>query len=132
MIKSILITCLLLGNLYSGPARSIHKVFKQINGTSFEGKLKGDEHFSWIELKNGDIAVYNEASKLYEYAEFKTIDDKLELRASGTYIGSKKSSVAGKKNISIQSNSKQSFDVSAQKFNLSQIWKRKRQEKLNK
>ena len=55
------------------------QTYKQANGSSFEGISKGEGFFTYIELANGYIGVYNKESKSYEYALVKGE----ELLASG-------------------------------------------------
>ncbi|MCK5726904.1 MAG: hypothetical protein KAH22_08790 [Thiotrichaceae bacterium] len=42
--------------------------FIQPNNQIFTGTLKGDEHFNWIDLGKGYIALYNSDTQYYEYA----------------------------------------------------------------
>ena len=55
------------------------QTYKQADGSSFEGISKGEGFFTYIELANGYIGVYNKESKSYEYALVKGE----ELLASG-------------------------------------------------
>jgi hypothetical protein len=63
--------------------------FKNSDGSSFVGTLKGDEYFSWIENKELDIIVYNDKNKNYEYGKFIKIDNQLQLVPSGIKVGDK-------------------------------------------
>lgn len=48
----------------AGPAFPGTKVFTQPDGTQFEGTLKGDSSFHWIE-SNGYVIIYNPVDKFY-------------------------------------------------------------------
>jgi hypothetical protein len=89
---------------------------------SFIANLKGDEYFSWIENKKGEVIIYNKDSDLYEYAELKEIDGKLEMISSGNLLNlEEQSSGAVDKAPKLDNNS---FD----KDKLYEIWQRKRKE----
>lgn len=69
--KIIFLFLILLSSiLLAGPAITGTKTFTQPDGTTFEGVLKGDSSFHWIE-SNGDAVVYNPKDKFYYKA---TID----------------------------------------------------------
>ncbi len=51
------------------------KTFKHKDGSSFKGIVRGKEFFTYIELNNGHIGLYNKESDNYEYALVK--DNKL-------------------------------------------------------
>jgi len=55
--------------LNAAPARSGVHTFTQADGTQFEGILKGDSAFHWIE-SNARVVLYNPADKFYYYADF--------------------------------------------------------------
>ena len=70
-IAKILLSLTLLSNiLMAGPAITGTKTFTQPDGTTFEGVLKGDSSFNWIE-NDGDAVVYDPKDKFYYKA---TID----------------------------------------------------------
>ena len=54
--------------LTASPARSGIHTFTQIDGTKFEGILKGDSSFHWIE-SDGKVVLYNSKDKFYYYAD---------------------------------------------------------------
>ena len=72
--------------LFGAPAFPGILSFSQNDGEQFEGKLKGDEWLHWISLANDYIALYNPASKNYEYARIKTVDGKDKLVTSGLKV----------------------------------------------
>ena len=70
MFKVITVFILSL-SLFAGLPISTKRVFKQPDGTQFEGFLKGDSSFHWIESE-GDIVTYNPKDKFY----YKALVDK--------------------------------------------------------
>ena len=66
LISLILFSSILL----AGPAITGTRTFTQPDGTTFEGVLKGDSSFNWIE-SDGSAVVYNPKDKFYYKA---TID----------------------------------------------------------
>jgi len=50
--------------LYAAPARGGQQVFTQPDGTKFQGYLKGDAAFHWIE-SDAKIVLYNPKDKFY-------------------------------------------------------------------
>lgn len=74
---------------YSAPAFKGSMKFKQVDGSTFSGNLKGDEWFNWIEDNQGDIIKYNKKSKNYEYGIVKEINNTLELVPSNVKVGDK-------------------------------------------
>ena len=59
--------------------------FKQVDGTFFTGKLKGNEWFNWIEDEQGLIVQYNSQSKMYEYMQLIEVDGLPALAPSGIH-----------------------------------------------
>lgn len=57
--------------LFGGPALQENRAFKHNDATSFQGKLKGDEWFNWVETSNGHAVKYNPESRNYEYLEIR-------------------------------------------------------------
>ncbi|SMN14225.1 hypothetical protein CRYPD_387 [uncultured Candidatus Thioglobus sp.] len=94
--------------------------FTQANGSTFNGYLKGDEWFSWVEGGQGEIIIYNRKSRNYDLAVIKKINGVAELKSSGvrfspSYYASSPSTSARANTI---------------KNSLSAIWQRKRNEAL--
>lgn len=78
-MKNLLLSIFLLSIVFADQNRSLAfgtqtkvqnklQTYKQTDGTSFKGILKGEGFFTYIELADGYIGVYNKKSKLYEYA----------------------------------------------------------------
>jgi len=71
LLKVFFTLTLLSSILIAGPAIRGTRTFTQPDGTKFEGVLKGDSSFHWIE-SNGNAVVYNQNDKFYYKA---TIDE---------------------------------------------------------
>jgi len=56
---------------FASPAINKKITFTQPDGTTFEGELRGDASFHWIE-SNGDVVIYNPEDKYY----YKAVVDK--------------------------------------------------------
>ncbi|MFC2073734.1 hypothetical protein ACFLR3_00640 [Campylobacterota bacterium] len=85
-MKSFLIVIFLLSSLIAeqnnstafGTKQTLQdnfKTFKQKDASCFKGIVRGKEFFTYIELLNGYIALYNQETQSYEYAVIK--DQKL-------------------------------------------------------
>jgi len=97
--------------------------FKQADGSTFKGHLKGDEWFSWVEGGNQDtILTYNRNSKNYELATIQQVNGVAELTPSGTKFSPSHHTA---NSFSLGS---QAVDKKAVKKSLSTIWQRKRNE----
>jgi len=118
-MKKLLLVLALISLGVSAPAYKGEITFKQSDGSTFSGHLKGDEWFSWVEDKQQNVIKYNTQSKNYEYAEVITVNGILDLAPSGTKVMESNSSRVSALGVSIDRNI------------LSQIWKRKREEALN-
>lgn len=96
--------------------------FEQKDGSTFEGNLNGDEWFSWIKDKNGNIIKYNFDSKNYEYAIIEEVNSEIDLVPSGVAVSPENSSNAPSDSVMTNDNTIKL---------LGQIWKRKRNEALS-
>lgn len=67
-MKPLLIIILLTAIISAAPAFEHNRTFTQPDGSTFTGTFKGDEYLHWIETANGEILVYDKASKQYEEA----------------------------------------------------------------
>ena len=122
MIKLILFVCMITWT-YSAPAFKGSIKFKQNDGSTFSGRLKGDEWFNWIEDKHGDIIKYNKKSKNYEYGVIKEINGTLDLVPSSIKVGNKP-----KQSISADGTIPNVLKID--KEVLRQIWKQKKEKAL--
>jgi len=57
--------------LYSAPAYSHLKEFKNADGSTFYAIPKGNHHLNWIETPKGEILKYNNKTKNFEFAQKK-------------------------------------------------------------
>ena len=64
LLKIFLTLACLNGFVLAGPAITGIRTFTQPDGTKFEGILKGDSSFHWIE-SNGKVVIYNPEDKFY-------------------------------------------------------------------
>ena len=67
-LKYLFITLLLVSSLNAAQARGGLLTFTQPDGTQFEGYLKGDSAFHWIE-SNSQVVLYNAKDKFYYNAK---------------------------------------------------------------
>jgi len=88
MIKLILLVSMITWT-YAVPAFKGSIKFKQNDGSTFSGKLQGDEWFHWVENTEGDIIKYNKESKNYEYAVVKELNGTLDIVPSNVKVGDK-------------------------------------------
>ena len=117
-MKIFIAVFLILSTLYCVPALQREITFVQNDGSTFKGYLKGDEWFSWIELPNGYIGVFNKQTKLYEYGIVETVNAVVTIKPSGIKLD-----ISNSGKNSIPSNI-----TPISKEILSEIWKRKRRE----
>ena len=81
-----LLTCFAI-NLMAVPAAPFLITFAQPDGSTFQAHLRGDEHFSWIEIENKQVLVKSKASGYFEFALLKRGDkNRLELVPSGILV----------------------------------------------
>lgn len=119
-MKKLIIFASLITFAFSVPAFEGPIEFKQNDGSTFKGKLKGDEWFNWIEDKEGDIIKYNKESKDYEYGTIQEKNGTLDLIPSGIKVGNKPA-----KTESPDSNISDPLKID--KALLEKIWKQKRE-----
>ena len=68
LFKYLLITLALVSSLNAGMARGGLLTFTQPDGTQFEGYLKGDSAFHWIE-SGSKVVIFNPSDKFYYIAK---------------------------------------------------------------
>ena len=105
---------------FAAPAYQGEITFKQQDGSTFSGHLKGDEYFSWIEDKQGHMIKYNAYSKNYELAVLTEKNGTVDLVPSGVKVPF---GLTGKFAPSLVAEQSK-IDKDA----LQKIWKRKRKE----
>ena len=88
-------------NLMAVPAAPFLITFAQPDGSTFQAHLRGDEHFSWIEIENKQVLVKSKASGYFEFALLKRDDkNRLVLAPSGTrYVEGAKSALRSESNL---------------------------------
>jgi hypothetical protein len=108
--------------VFSVPAAPHLMTFEQPDGTSFQGHLRGDEYFSWIETEGDRLIVVEDRST--GYFEFATIQPdasgKSRLAPSGLRVSSDPSSRSARA-ARVETISREQ---------LGELWKAARQEKL--
>ena len=73
--------------LLAAPAAPHLMTFEQPDGSKFQGFLKGDEYFSWIQTENKEVIVKNNFSGFYEFGMLgKDVEGLTELRPSGVRV----------------------------------------------
>ena len=119
--KITLLTLVTVATLNAVEAYQGDITFTQNDGTTFVGKLKGDEYFHWIEDKHGNLIVYNKKSQRYELGKVVEKEGKLELEATGVPLKR-----VQKRSLSatLHNNTKRLIDGDV----LRKIWQRKREE----
>jgi hypothetical protein len=70
-MRYLLIITLLHTLLFCAPALNQQRKFYNSNGTSFLGKAQGNQYLNWIETQEGNIVVFNQQTKNFEYAIIK-------------------------------------------------------------
>lgn len=119
-MKKLTIFASIITFVFCVPAFQGPVEFKQNDGSTFQGTLKGDEWFNWIEDKEGRIVKYNNSSKNYEYAKAEEKNGTLDLIPSGIKVGNKPA-----KTESPDSNISDPLKID--KALLEKIWKQKRE-----
>jgi hypothetical protein len=87
MKKIITLLGFLSAMLYASPAYDGSMAFKNSDGSSFTGKLKGTPWFHFVVDANDKISVFNTSSGDYEYADFDNTGAHPMLVASGVKSG---------------------------------------------
>ena len=64
LLKLLIMSLLINSSAMAMPAVQGVRTFTQPDGTQFEGVLKGNAQFNWIE-SNGEIVKYNPTDKNY-------------------------------------------------------------------
>ena len=86
-IFSTIVIFIVTKGLLAVPAAPHLMIFKQPDGSKFQGFLKGDEYFSWIETENKEVIVKNNFSGFYEFGMLgKDAEGLTELRPSGVRV----------------------------------------------
>jgi len=120
-IRSILFSLLLTSCLMAVPAAPHMMSFEQPDGSQFQGFLKGDEYFSWIQTENQEVVVQNPTNGFFEFGKLsKNSEGFSELVPSGTRVVER----------GFGSRRLPSYLEQVSRSALGQIWERKRQKRL--
>ena len=114
-MKALLLLLLIVPVLWSAPAYTQKRMFKQPDGTTVPIRSQGDEYLNWIETDDGEILLLNKRKKQLEYAIIK--DKKLKLSGEA-FKSSKARKLAPRLHPKIT------------KEELRQLWKEKRKEEM--
>lgn len=72
--------------LFAAPALQKETDFRQDDGSTFKGHLKGDEWFNWVQTDDGYVVQYNEESKNYEYMVVESENNLTKLKFSNIKV----------------------------------------------
>ncbi len=61
-------------SLQATATRSVLQTFTQSDGSTFEGRLKGDAFMHWVETTDGTALIFNKKSATFEYAVIRDSD----------------------------------------------------------
>ena len=62
-------------------------IFEQPDGSKFNGFLKGDEYFSWIQTGNKEVVIKNQTNGFYEFGMLaQDSEGRTQLQPSGVRI----------------------------------------------
>ena len=124
-MKKLGLIAIIIVSLFAAPALQREFDFKQEDGTTFKGHLKGDEWFNWVETGEGYVAKYNKQSKNYEYMILKKESNKSALEFSNIKVSGKSANGAAQaqQNLPEQIKKIPSKDLGA-------IWKEKRKKMI--
>ena len=86
-IYSIIISFLFYTTLSAAPAAPHLMTFEQPDGSKFNGFLKGDEYFSWIQTRNKEVVIKNQTNGFYEFGMLaQDSEGSTQLQPSGVRI----------------------------------------------
>jgi hypothetical protein len=87
MTRSLLVFFAFTLGVFAVPALKRWQSFQLSDGVIFEARLRGDEWFSWLETKTGEVALLNKETRFYEYAKVVELNGHLELLTTGVSVG---------------------------------------------
>ena len=118
---SIIISLLFYTTLSAAPAAPHLITFEQPDGSKFNGFLKGDENFSWIQTGNKEVVIKNQTNGFYEFGMLaQDSEGRTELQPSGLRVVEQG---IGRRNLPI-------YIEPIKRSDLGKIWERKKQNKL--
>ena len=84
---SIIISLLFSPTLSAPPAAPHLMTFEQPDGSKFNGFLKGDEYFSWIQTGDKEVVIKNQTNGFYEFGMLaQDSEGRTQLQPSGVRI----------------------------------------------
>lgn len=86
-MKIVIAIIMFASTLFATMAFNGNLSFKNSDGSTFSGKLKGDPYFHYIKTATGDIVVFNKNSGDYEYANIDNSGSHAKLIPSGAKVG---------------------------------------------
>ena len=84
-LASLLLSSL---SVWAVPAAPGVRTFTQPDGSTFEGHLRGDEFFNWVETRESRVAVKNRTSGFFEFAVIREENGRNRLAPSGIRVAS--------------------------------------------
>ena len=120
-IFSVVVIFIVTKGLLAAPAAPHLMTFKLPDGSKFQGFLKGDEYFSWIQTENKEVIVKTNFSGFYEFGMLaQDSEGKTQLQPSGIRIVERGIS---RRYLPI-------YLEPIKRSDLGKIWERKKQNKL--
>ena len=118
---SIIISFLFYTTLSAAPAAPHLMTFEQPDGSKFNGFLKGDEYFSWIQTGNKEVVIKNQTNGFYEFGMLaQDSEGRTQLQPSGVRVVERG---IGRRNLPI-------YLEPIKRSDLGKIWERKKQKRL--
>ena len=118
---SIIISLLFYTTLSAAPAAPHLMTFEQPDGSKFNGFLKGDEYFSWIQTLNKEVVIKNQTNGFYEFGMLaQDSEGRTELQPSGLRVVEQG---IGRRNLPI-------YIEPIKRSDLGRIWGREKKKRL--
>ena len=120
-IFSTVVIFIVTKGLLAVPAAPHLMTFEQPDGSIFQGFLKGDEYFSWIQTGNKEVVIQIQTNGFYEFGMLaQDSEGRTELQPSGLRVVEQG---IGKRNLPI-------YIEPIKRSDLGKIWERKKQKRL--
>ena len=120
-IFSTVVIFIVTKGLLAVPAAPHLMTFKQPDGSKFQGFLKGDEYFSWIQTGNKEVVIKNQTNGFYEFGMLaQDSEGRIQLQPSGVRIVERGIS---RRYLPI-------YVEPIKRSDLGKIWERKKQKRL--
>ena len=120
-IFSVVVIFIVTNGLLAAPAAPHLMTFEHPDGSIFQGFLKGDEYFSWIQTENKEVIVKNKFSGFYEFGMLtQDSEGRTQLQSYGIRVVERE---IGRRNLPI-------YLEPIKRSDLGKIWERKKQKRL--